>query len=112
MRAPRPAANLFSAERAAVCAEDFQFWPHSNFAPLTIGVYLEDVHPDSGPMKIVPLSHWNQLHPLEDENGQWTAVLPDDAVETIPTEAAVPLARPPRGPRSCGASPVGLSRNA
>ena len=94
MRAPRPAANLFSAERAAVCAEDFQFWPHSNFAPLTIGVYLEDVHPDSGPMKIVPLSHWNQLHPLEDENGQWTAVLPDDAVETIPTEAAVPLAGP------------------
>ena len=56
MRAPRPAADLFSAERAAVCAEDFQFWPHSNFAPLTIGVYLEDVHPDSGPMKIVPLS--------------------------------------------------------
>ena len=24
-------------------------------------------------------------------------------------DAAVPLARPPRGPRSCGAGPVGLS---
>ncbi|MEZ5236255.1 MAG: phytanoyl-CoA dioxygenase family protein [Acidimicrobiales bacterium] len=37
--------------------QDIQFWPHTDFTPLTIGVYLDDVDDQMGPMGIVPRSH-------------------------------------------------------
>lgn len=33
--------------------QDIQFWPHTNFTPLTIDVYLNDVTEIMGPMQIV-----------------------------------------------------------
>jgi ectoine hydroxylase len=72
--------------------QDIQFWPHSNFAPLTIGVYLTDVDQDSGPMSVVPLSAHNTLHNHEDEDGNWLAILPDQALATVPiVRSAVPM---------------------
>ena len=35
---------------------------HTNFTPLTIGVYLNDVTEEMGPMQIVPLSEHDELH--------------------------------------------------
>ena len=32
--------------------QDIQFWPHTNYSPLTIGCYLEDVDDAMGPMCI------------------------------------------------------------
>lgn len=64
--------------------QDIQFWPHSNFEPLTIGVYLQDVDDNSGPMSVVPLSAHNVLHNHEDEAGNWLAILPDSALATVP----------------------------
>ena len=52
--------------------QDIQFWPHTNYSPLTIGVYLEDVTSDMGPMGIVPRSHRSELFSLADEAGNWT----------------------------------------
>ena len=46
--------------------QDIQFWPHTNYTPLTIGVYLSDVTEDMGPMKVVPLTVHDELHPLTD----------------------------------------------
>ena len=34
--------------------QDIQFWPHSNYSPLTIGVYLDDVDDEMGPMGVNP----------------------------------------------------------
>ena len=28
--------------------QDIQFWPHTNYSPLTVGVFLDDVEPDMG----------------------------------------------------------------
>src|SRR3546814_8765331 len=32
--------------------QDIQYWPHTNYSPLTIGIYLDDVGPDQGPLAI------------------------------------------------------------
>lgn len=68
--------------------QDIQFWPHSNYTPLTIGVYLTDVDERMGPMDVVPLSAYDQLHPLEDADGNWTGVLPADALQAVPWDTA------------------------
>ncbi len=52
--------------------QDIQFWPHTNYGPLTIGVYLTDVSDEMGPMGIVPRSHTSELFDLADEDGNWT----------------------------------------
>lgn len=52
--------------------QDIQFWPHSNYSPLTIGVYLTDVDDEMGPMGVVPRSHKGPIFDLKDENGVWT----------------------------------------
>ena len=69
--------------------QDIQFWPHSNFAPLTIGIYLKDVDGACGPMSVVPLSEHNRLHSHEDEDGNWLAILPDNALAKVPLDRSV-----------------------
>ena len=69
--------------------QDIQFWPHSNFAPLTVGIYLNDVDETSGPMSVVPLSSHNVLHNHEDEDGNWIAILPDHALTRVPLDRYV-----------------------
>jgi hypothetical protein len=39
-------------QHSTLTTQDIQFWPHTNFTPLTIGVYLNDVTEDMGPMKV------------------------------------------------------------
>jgi ectoine hydroxylase len=69
--------------------QDIQFWPHSTFTPLTLGLYLNDVTDEMGPLGVVPLSSYNKISPLEDEaSGAWTGVLPESVVETLPLEKA------------------------
>ena len=72
--------------------QDIQFWPHSTFTPLTIGLYLNDVTDEMGPLGVVPLSSYNKLSPLVDEDtSEWTGVLPDPIVQEIPLEKAAYL---------------------
>jgi ectoine hydroxylase len=72
--------------------QDAQFWPHSNFGMLTVGLYLHDV-PDeeSGPLTVLPLSAHERLHALEDAEGHWTAVLSRETLRTLPLHRAVAL---------------------
>ncbi|MEM7091883.1 MAG: phytanoyl-CoA dioxygenase family protein [Actinomycetota bacterium] len=59
--------------------QDIQYWPHTDFTPLTIGVYLEDVDHEMGPMGIVPGSHTGELFDLYGDDGGWTgSIRPDD----------------------------------
>jgi len=69
--------------------QDIQFWPHTNYTPLTIGVYLQDVTEEMGPMRVVPLSCHDELHPLDDDTGNWTGVLAEDILARVPLERAV-----------------------
>ncbi|MBL8553753.1 MAG: phytanoyl-CoA dioxygenase family protein [Phenylobacterium sp.] len=57
--------------------QDIPFWPHSNYGPLTIGVYLCDVDEAMAPMGVFAGSHRGPIHALRDEAGAWTGALSD-----------------------------------
>lgn len=63
--------------------QDIQYWPHSDFSPLTIGVYLDDVDALMGPMGIVPGSHRGPCFDLADDDGEWTGSIGDADLATI-----------------------------
>ena len=37
--------------------QDIQFWPHTNYSPLTVGTYLYDCGMEQGPLGVLPGSH-------------------------------------------------------
>ena len=71
--------------------QDIQYWPHTDFSPLTIGVYLEDVDDIMGPMGIVPASHRGELFDLYDDQGNWSGSIADADLEHVRTADAVYL---------------------
>jgi ectoine hydroxylase-related dioxygenase (phytanoyl-CoA dioxygenase family) len=67
--------------------QDIQFWPHTNYDLLTIGVFLEDVTPGMGEVGFVSGSHDGPLYDLYDGD-TWVGALDDDAVRTARVDAA------------------------
>ncbi len=68
--------------------QDIQFWPHTNYDVLTIGVYLEDVDARMAPMGVIPGSHDGPLHELYDDAGNWTGHIRAEDVPGIGVERA------------------------
>ena len=73
--------------------QDIQFWPHTNYDLLTIGVFLEDVEPGMGEVGFVPGSHDGPLFDLYDGD-RWVGALGDGDV----ARAGVERAEYPTGP--------------
>lgn len=57
--------------------QDIQFWPHTNYSPLTVGTYLYDCGPDQGPLGVIPRSHDGELFNEYNEKGQWVGHIAD-----------------------------------
>jgi len=74
--------------------QDIQYWPHSDFTPLTIGVYLEDVDAEMGPMGVLPGSHRGQVYDLFDEADRWTGSLRAEDMAALPLDDIHFLAGP------------------
>lgn len=69
--------------------QDIQFWPHTDFTPLTIGVYLDDVDHAMGPMGIVPGSHTGPLYDLYADDGTtWTGAIRAHELDSIALDTA------------------------
>jgi len=73
--------------------QDIQFWPHTNYDLLTIGVFLEDVDAGMGEVGFVTASHHGPLFDLYDGE-TWTGAIRDDDLE----RADVRVAEYPIGP--------------
>jgi ectoine hydroxylase-related dioxygenase (phytanoyl-CoA dioxygenase family) len=73
--------------------QDIQFWPHTNYDLLTIGVFLEDVRAGMGEVGFVPASHEGPLYDLYDHD-TWVGALAPEDVE----RANVDTAQYPTGP--------------
>ena len=69
--------------------QDIQFWPHTNYSPLTIGVYLQGVTDEMAPMGVLPGSHNRKLYDLADSDGNWTGALNADDLERIDLDKVV-----------------------
>ena len=63
--------------------QDIQFWPHTNYQVLTIGVYLDDVTDDMAPMGVIPGSHDGPLYDLYNESIQWTGNIADKDIPQL-----------------------------
>lgn len=63
--------------------QDIQFWPHTDYSPLTIGIYLDDVDREMGPMGIVAGSQKGPLFDLRNRAGDWTGYLSDEDVAGV-----------------------------
>jgi ectoine hydroxylase len=74
--------------------QDIQAWPHTNFAVLTFGVYLEDTGPEQGPLTALPGTHRGSIFDQFDDDGRWTGALTPRDVATLPTDKAVDLYGP------------------
>jgi len=68
--------------------QDIQFWPHTNYSPLTVGVFLDDVGADMGNVGFVPGSHEGELFDQYDGD-RWVGCLSDAAVRGAGVERAV-----------------------
>jgi len=55
--------------------QDIQFWPHTNYSPLTVGTYLYDCGPEQGPLGIIPGSQNGELFDQYDEKRQWISCI-------------------------------------
>ena len=74
--------------------QDIQFWPHTDFSPLTIGVYLDDVDDTMGPMGVLPGSHTGVLYDQYDTGGNWAGSMNDGDIATLDLDAMVWLKGP------------------
>ena len=68
--------------------QDIQFWPHTNYDVLTIGVYLEDVDEQMAPMGVIPKSHQGPLYDLYDGERNWTGNIQDGDLPRIDADSA------------------------
>jgi ectoine hydroxylase len=75
--------------------QDIQYWPHTNYSPLTIGLYMDDVGEEQGPLGVVPGSHEEELYSLYNDAGEWVGSLSDeDAARSRGLDRVVYLAGP------------------
>lgn len=74
--------------------QDIQYWPHTNYSPLTVGTYLYDVGPEQGPLGVIPGSHEWDLFDEYNDAGQWVGCISDSDLERVPVATAEYLMGP------------------
>ncbi|MBT5265434.1 MAG: phytanoyl-CoA dioxygenase family protein [Rhodospirillaceae bacterium] len=66
--------------------QDIPFYPHTNYSVLAIGLYLNDVDDEMGPMGAVPGSHKGEIFNHYDSEDRWVGALDDRDVPRAGTE--------------------------
>ena len=74
--------------------QDIGCWPHTNFTPCTVGLYLEDCTDDQGPLGVIAQSHRGPLFDQYSDEGAWVGCLLDDDVEKLDLSREVYLPGP------------------
>ncbi len=58
--------------------QDIPAWPHTDYSPVSIGVYIDGCTEDQGPLAFVPGSHEGPLYTMYDRDGNFVVRLRDD----------------------------------
>lgn len=66
--------------------QDFPFDPHTNTDQITALLFLNDVTPENGPLKVVPGTHKGKLH-SHWQNGQFTGAIEDSEIPAFEANA-------------------------
>jgi hypothetical protein len=57
--------------------QDIPAWPHTNHSLVTLGVYLDDVPAERGPLTCLPRTHQGPIFVHRDDAGIWTGSVRD-----------------------------------
>ena len=71
--------------------QDIPAWPHTNYSPLTLGVYLTDCPPEQGPLTCLPGTQNGPIFVHRDGKGDWTGSVRPSDMETVDQSGAVDL---------------------
>jgi ectoine hydroxylase len=74
--------------------QDITYWPHTNYSPLTMGVYLHDCGPEQGPLAVLPGTNQGPLYDQYNEQDQWVGCLSEADAGRLPVETAEYLTGP------------------
>jgi len=74
--------------------QDIQAWPHTNYSPVTVGVYLEDCDLEQGPLRAVTGSHKGDLYSMYDETGAWVVKIQDEKLNWLRDDMIAPMTGP------------------
>ena len=74
--------------------QDIPAWPHTNYSPVTLGVYLCDVPAEQGPLTCLAGSHRGPIFEHRDAGGAWTGAIRDSDMEAIDMTRAEGLTGP------------------
>lgn len=74
--------------------QDVTAWPHTNYSLVTLGVHLDDVDEDAGPLSCIPGSHDGELFVQRDGNGKWTGSISDAELAGAGIDRAVDMTGP------------------
>ena len=58
--------------------QDIPAWPHTDYSPVTVGLYMQDCGPAQGPLEAIRGSHLPPLHSMYDKDGNWVLRIPED----------------------------------
>ena len=74
--------------------QDIPAWPHTNFSPVTLGVYFHDVTLDEGPLACVPGSHKGEIYSEYHSDRTWSGHLSAEDAERAGVSGAVDVTGP------------------
>jgi ectoine hydroxylase len=74
--------------------QDIPAWPHTNFSPVTLGVYFFDVGLAEGPLACVPGSHKGEIYSEYNANRTWSGHLSEEDAARAGVSNAVDLPGP------------------
>ena len=74
--------------------QDIQFWPHTNYSPLTVGTYLYDCGEAQGPLGVIPTSHDGPLFDQFNDKGQWVGCIAERDLARVDVAKAAYLEGP------------------
>ena len=74
--------------------QDIQFWPHTNYSPLTVGTYLYDCGEAQGPLGVIPESHKGPLFDQFNDKGQWVGCIAERDLARVDVAKAAYLEGP------------------
>ena len=63
--------------------QDIPFYPHTNYGVLAIGLYLEDVDDEMGPMGIIRGSHKREIFEHYNDNDEWVGAIDEKNYDRI-----------------------------
>ncbi|ANK82824.1 MAG: hypothetical protein TEF_19990 [Rhizobiales bacterium NRL2] len=58
--------------------QDVPAWPHTDYSPMTVGIYLEDTGEPQGPLLAIRGSHKPPMHSMYDRDGNWVLRIPEE----------------------------------